>query len=469
MGRQIGKWRLRNTLGSGSFGEVKYAVNVDTGRQAAAKICAKQTVAKGQGRTLLQREIATMKELNHPNVLKLYEVLETSRHYYLVLELASGGELFDLIQENKRFGDSTARKYFQQLILGVRYCHEQGIVHRDLKPQNLLLTAEDELKIADFGFSNFQNLDADGNVTPALRLQTQCGTPNYAAPEIFLGKGYDGFKTDIWSCGVILYVMLCGHVPFRPVGRGGGLQGVIMAIMEGKYTVPEAVSKGAAEVIDGILQKDTDKRMSTDQIIAHEWYKVGFDNSRAASLPKIVVTESSIAQAIHTGEEEVDTLGETVTALPADTAASDEARTEEPEPEIIDALLPAGHSTRPTSPISLLGSPSSAPSVDLGGPSAPASAASAASIPGCDQLGRILRHDTPDSSLNALQTKRTKVWSTLITSPHTHPYSRLKILLSTRFRESTGTRRIGVSVARSSSMGWADKGSAASSATALCT
>ena len=148
MGRQIGSWKLKESLGKGCFGEVKFAVNTENGQQAAAKICAKQSVAKGQGRTLLQREIATMKQLNHPNVLKLYEVLETSRHYYLVLELASGGELFDLIQENKRFGDSTARKYFQKLMMGIKYCHEQGIVHRDLKPQNLLLTASDELKLA---------------------------------------------------------------------------------------------------------------------------------------------------------------------------------------------------------------------------------------------------------------------------------------------------------------------------------
>eukprot|EP01064_Diplonema_japonicum_P019187 TRINITY_DN2788_c0_g1_i1.p1 TRINITY_DN2788_c0_g1~~TRINITY_DN2788_c0_g1_i1.p1 ORF type:complete len:494 (+),score=86.52 TRINITY_DN2788_c0_g1_i1:87-1484(+) len=344
MGRQIGHWRLKNTLGTGSFGEVRYAVHCETGQQAAVKICAKQMLAKGQGRVLLQREIATMKELTHPGILRLYEVLETTRHFYLVLELAAGGELFDLIQENKRFGDKTAKKYFQQLIAGVKYCHEQGIVHRDLKPQNLLITGNDELKIADFGFSNFQNLDQDGKVTPALRLQTQCGTPNYAAPEIFLGKGYDGFKTDIWSCGVILFVMLCGHVPFRPTGRVAGLQGVILSIVEGNYTIPDCISDTARDLISNILHPDIDKRFTVQQIIDHPWFaQESFDSSLLDSLPKIVITDEAVRNSIFPVVEEKEVKEEEDEPEPQ--APVDAGVDAEPDVEIVDAL-PAMDSTK---------------------------------------------------------------------------------------------------------------------------
>ena len=232
MVKQVGHWVLRSVLGHGSFGEVHLGTHTESGKRVAVKVCTKQMLAKGQGRALLQREIATMKALDHNNVLRLYEVLETTKRFYLVIELATNGELFSLIKNDKGFDDPTARSYFRQLSDGVHYCHEQGVVHRDLKPQNLLLTADNTLKIADFGFSRFQDMDENGQVSKSLRLQTQCGTPNYAAPEIFLGQGYDGFKTDIWACGVILYVMLSGGiVPFKPQG-GNGLQGVIMSIVQ---------------------------------------------------------------------------------------------------------------------------------------------------------------------------------------------------------------------------------------------
>ncbi|KAJ9460454.1 CBL-interacting serine/threonine-protein kinase 23 [Diplonema papillatum] len=412
MGRQVGKWKLgKEVLGSGSFGEVKLARHFDTGQIAAAKCCAKQTLAKGQGRTLLQREIATMKELNHPSILKLFEVLETSRHFYLVLELASGGELFDLIQENKRFGDKTARKYFHQLILGVRYCHEQGIVHRDLKPQNLLLTGNDELKIADFGFSNIQNLNEDGKVTPTLRLKTQCGTPNYAAPEIFLGKGYNGFKTDVWSCGVILYVMLCGHVPFRPTGSVGGLQGVIMSIVEGRYSIPDSISPGAADLIKKILEPDVEKRLSIAQIIDHPWFQEDFDVNRLFTLPKIVVSEANIRNSIMpTNETDVPENEFDQTVSPDDDVDALTATTPTDTNEIVDALTPlsphggfpgAGR-RKPTSPrsgppVAAVQSPSSGAQPILPGPPALAPDVNDllrnnnSSSFSTDQLGRTLK------------------------------------------------------------------------------
>eukprot|EP01060_Flectonema_neradi_P010672 TRINITY_DN17759_c0_g1_i1.p1 TRINITY_DN17759_c0_g1~~TRINITY_DN17759_c0_g1_i1.p1 ORF type:complete len:479 (+),score=65.04 TRINITY_DN17759_c0_g1_i1:179-1438(+) len=260
-----------------------------------------------QGRLMLQREIAMMKELRHENVLQLYDVMETQKHFYLVLEFASGGELFDLIQENQRFIEKTARNYYQQLILGIKYCHAQGIVHRDLKPQNLLLTADGVLKIADFGFSNIQNLD-DGQVTPTLRLQTQCGTPNYAAPEIFLNKGYNGFQTDVWSCGVILYVMLVGYAPFKPQGGVRGIQGVIQSIIAGRYTIPDHVSPDASDLITRILVGNPDKRLTIKEIMDHIWFLPNLDNSKLFEVPKIVISEDAVRQSIRVeaGERDVE-------------------------------------------------------------------------------------------------------------------------------------------------------------------
>eukprot|EP01065_Artemidia_motanka_P033228 TRINITY_DN40205_c0_g1_i1.p1 TRINITY_DN40205_c0_g1~~TRINITY_DN40205_c0_g1_i1.p1 ORF type:complete len:478 (+),score=114.12 TRINITY_DN40205_c0_g1_i1:63-1496(+) len=307
MGKQIGRWRLKHTLGHGSFGEVKLVSAADTGEQAACKLCAKQALCKGPGRTMLQREIAVQKALRHPNVLQLKDVLETAKHFYIIIELATGGELFDLIQDHKRFDESTARSFFHQLILGVRYCHQQGVVHRDLKPQNLLLTHESTLKIADFGFSNFQQIDQDGKVTQTMRLQTCCGTPNYAAPEIFLGKGYSGFCTDVWSCGVILYVMMVGHVPFRSDGRVKGLQGVIIAICEGRYSIPAALSDGARDLIRSILNNDPEQRMPIEGIIAHSWFAEGFDYSQVlAAAPKMSVSDAMIRESIRPAQESDD-------------------------------------------------------------------------------------------------------------------------------------------------------------------
>jgi len=157
----------------------------------------------------LKREIAIMKILKHKNVIQLKEVLQSQNNIYIVLELITGGELFDKIVKAKKFPENVARRYFQQLISAMDYCHNNGIAHRDLKPENILLDAEGNVKISDFGLSNFSNLD------PTYLMQTTCGTPNYVAPEVLSAKGYVGFRADVWSAGVILYVMLCGCLPFE--------------------------------------------------------------------------------------------------------------------------------------------------------------------------------------------------------------------------------------------------------------
>eukprot|EP00755_Sulcionema_specki_P033143 Sspe_Gene.20411::Locus_7484_Transcript_1_1_Confidence_1.000_Length_3906::g.20411::m.20411 len=335
MGKKIGKWRIRESLGSGSFGEVRLGEHVDTGERAAIKIYAKQLLSKGQGRSMLEREIATMKTLNHPNVLRLLEVLETSKHFYIIVELAEGGELFDHITNQKRFEDETARKYFSQIIAGVRYCHERGVVHRDLKPQNLLLTRSNELKIADFGFSNFQNYTEDGKVTPSLRLNTCCGTPNYAAPEVFLGKGYNGFKTDIWSCGVILYVMLCGQVPFKPTGKVQGLQGIILSIIEGRYKIPPSISSGAADLIRKVLVTDPEHRLSLSEMLRHPWVARGATVAEPERPIPVAISDEQIRQSIRLSAE----VDDDSPALPGQATQEVLGVVRKPVEGVLDALV----------------------------------------------------------------------------------------------------------------------------------
>eukprot|EP00759_Apiculatamorpha_spiralis_P037264 PhF_6_TR37184/c2_g2_i1/m.54776 len=210
MPKKIGRYELGKTLGTGNFSKVKLGVD-DSGLNWAIKIVDKAQLAKEHMEEQLKREIAVMKVLKHENIVQLREVLQTANHIYLVLELVTGGELFDRIVAAKRFDEATARRYFQQLIMGTYYCHMQGIAHRDLKPENLLLDGNDNLKISDFGLSNLQRGGPQGNGT---LLQTVCGTPNYVAPEVLKEKGYNGMMADVWSCGVILFVMLAGYLPF---------------------------------------------------------------------------------------------------------------------------------------------------------------------------------------------------------------------------------------------------------------
>ena len=211
MPKKIGKYELGRTLGTGTFSKVKHGIDTETDGEFAIKIIDKAQLAKEHMEEQLKREIAVMKLLRHEHIVQLREVLQTQKHIYLILEIITGGELFDKIVAAKRFEEPVARRYFQQLIMGVYYCHQQGIAHRDLKPENLLLDGNDNLKISDFGLSNLQRGGAGGGGT---LLQTVCGTPNYVAPEVLKEKGYNGITADIWSCGVILFVMLAGYLPF---------------------------------------------------------------------------------------------------------------------------------------------------------------------------------------------------------------------------------------------------------------
>lgn len=205
--KRMGKYELGRVIGSGSFSKVRLGTDTTTNEIYAVKVIDKAQLAKQRLEDQLKREIAVLKMLRHKHIVSMREVLQTSRHIYIVLELVEHGELFERIVQQRRFPEDQARKYFQQLILAVRYCHNQGIAHRDLKPENLLLDRDGNIKISDFGLANLTNNTDD-------LMSTVCGTPNYVAPEVIRDQGYNGFLADLWSCGIILYVMLSGHQAF---------------------------------------------------------------------------------------------------------------------------------------------------------------------------------------------------------------------------------------------------------------
>eukprot|EP00756_Hemistasia_phaeocysticola_P013764 Hpha_TRINITY_DN15298_c0_g3::TRINITY_DN15298_c0_g3_i3::g.68265::m.68265 len=301
MPKKIGKYELGRTLGTGTFSKVKLGKDCETGQEFAIKIIDKQQLAKEHMEEQLKREIAVMKLLKHPNIVSLNEVLQTAKHIYLILELVTGGELFDKIVAAKRFDEPTARRYFQMMILGVYYCHDQGIAHRDLKPENLLLDGTDTLKISDFGLSNLQRGGAGQGGT---LLQTVCGTPNYVAPEVLKEKGYNGITADIWSCGVILFVMLAGYLPFEDPN----MNALFNKIERGEYRMARHFTDPVKDIISRMLVVQPEKRATLDQVIQHPWFQIDFDNDRLklSKGRRLRVGAREVAQSVSSAQESGD-------------------------------------------------------------------------------------------------------------------------------------------------------------------
>eukprot|EP01062_Namystynia_karyoxenos_P007493 TRINITY_DN12635_c0_g1_i1.p1 TRINITY_DN12635_c0_g1~~TRINITY_DN12635_c0_g1_i1.p1 ORF type:complete len:333 (+),score=132.23 TRINITY_DN12635_c0_g1_i1:87-1001(+) len=276
-GKTIGRFRVTDdVLGRGSYGEVRRGTDTESGKSVAVKIIKKEILNKNQrSAQQLFREIAIMKSLSHPNIVNLYDTLQTGNNIYMVLELVDGGELFERIVERRRFDEPQGRSYFQDLIMGVRYVHMQGVAHRDLKPENILISDEG-LKIADFGLSNIQLSTSSGAVPDSMQLQTVCGTPNYVAPEVLEKEGYNGFLADVWSCGVILYVMLAGYLPFRDPQ----IPNLLAKILKGDYEMCPSFSPGVAKLVEQILQRQPSARISIEGILKDPWFKDGFKDER---------------------------------------------------------------------------------------------------------------------------------------------------------------------------------------------
>lgn len=272
-----GKYEKGRLIGQGTFAKVYYARELSTGDSVAIKVINKDQV-KDQGMVeQIQREISATRLVRHPNIVQLREVFATKSKIYYVMEYVSGGELFAKVANGGRLKEDVARKYFQQLISAVDFCHSRGVSHRDIKPENLLLNGNDDLKITDFGFSALpEQKRYDG------LLHTQCGTPAYVAPEVLRKKGYDGAKADIWSCGVVLYVLLAGFLPFQDEN----LMNLYRKIFKAEYEFPPWFSPETRKLISKLLMADPERRISIQGIMRVPWYRRGLCRPNSFRLKK---------------------------------------------------------------------------------------------------------------------------------------------------------------------------------------
>ncbi|XP_016649485.1 PREDICTED: SNF1-related protein kinase catalytic subunit alpha KIN10 [Prunus mume] len=279
-------YKLGKTLGIGSFGKVKIAEHALTGHKVAIKILNRRKIKNMEMEEKVRREIKILRLFMHPHIIRLYEVIETPSDIYVVMEYVKSGELFDYIVEKGRLQEDEARNFFQQIISGVEYCHRNMVVHRDLKPENLLLDSKCNVKIADFGLSNIMR---DGHF-----LKTSCGSPNYAAPEVISGKLYAGPEVDVWSCGVILYALLCGTLPFDDEN----IPNLFKKIKGGIYTLPSHLSPGARDLIPRMLVVDPMKRMTIPEIRQHAWFQAHLPRYLAVPPPDTMQQAKKIDEEI---------------------------------------------------------------------------------------------------------------------------------------------------------------------------
>ncbi|KAK9100237.1 hypothetical protein Scep_023667 [Stephania cephalantha] len=258
-----GKYELGRMLGHGTFAKVYHARNLKNGKAVAMKVVGKEKVIRVGMMEQVKREISVMKMVEHPNIVELHEVMASKTKIYFAMEFVKGGELFSKISKG-RLREDLARAYFQQLISAVDFCHSRGVYHRDLKPENLLLDDEGNLKVTDFGLSAFtEHLRHDG------LLHTTCGTPAYVAPEVIGKKGYDGAKADLWSCGVILYVLLAGYLPFQD----DNVVAMYKKIYKGDFKCPAWFSPEARKIVTKLLDPNPATRITIAKLIETPWFK----------------------------------------------------------------------------------------------------------------------------------------------------------------------------------------------------
>ncbi|XP_028257339.1 serine/threonine-protein kinase BRSK2-like isoform X4 [Parambassis ranga] len=258
----VGPYRLEKTLGKGQTGLVKLGVHCVTCQKVAIKIVNREKLSESV-LMKVEREIAILKLIEHPHVLKLHDVYENKKYLYLVLEHVSGGELFDYLVKKGRLTPKEARKFFRQIISALDFCHSHSICHRDLKPENLLLDEKNNIRIADFGMASLQ-------VGESL-LETSCGSPHYACPEVIRGEKYDGRKADAWSCGVILFALLVGALPFDD----DNLRNLLEKVKLGVFHMPHFIPPDCQNLLRGMIEVDASKRLTLEQIQKHTWYLAG--------------------------------------------------------------------------------------------------------------------------------------------------------------------------------------------------
>ncbi|XP_057279905.1 maternal embryonic leucine zipper kinase isoform X1 [Pezoporus wallicus] len=260
-------YELHETIGTGGFAKVKLGRHLLTGEKVAIKIMDK--LALGDDLPRVKTEIDAMKNLSHQHICQLYHVIETSKKIFMVLEYCPGGELFDYIISKDHLSEEEARVFFRQIVSAIAYVHSQGYAHRDLKPENLLIDEEHNLKLIDFGLCAKPKGGLD------YHLNTCCGSPAYAAPELIQGKAYIGSEADIWSMGVLLYALLCGYLPFDD----DNVMAVYRKIMRGKYSIPKWLSPSSTLLLNQMLQVDPKKRITVKHLLNHPWLMQGYSDA----------------------------------------------------------------------------------------------------------------------------------------------------------------------------------------------
>ncbi|KHJ43853.1 kinase domain protein [Trichuris suis] len=277
----VGPYKLERTLGKGQTGLVKLGTHISSGRKVAIKIIRKEKLSDSV-LMKVEREIAIMKLIDHPYILRLYDVYENRKYLYLVLEHVGGGELFDYLVRKGRLPVKEARKIFRQIICALDYCHAHNICHRDLKPENLLLDERNCIKIADFGMASLQ---VEGSL-----LETSCGSPHYACPEVIRGEKYDGKKADIWSCGVILYALLVGALPFDD----DNLRHLLEKVKRGVFHIPHFVPAECQSLLRGMIEVNVARRMTLDAVFRHPWVAGGSKLTVQRSSPMLKVVQTLV-------------------------------------------------------------------------------------------------------------------------------------------------------------------------------
>ncbi|GMR62437.1 hypothetical protein PMAYCL1PPCAC_32632, partial [Pristionchus mayeri] len=276
-----GPYRLEKTLGKGQTGLVKTGTHCISGRKVAIKIVNKEKLSDSVLQKV-EREIAIMKLIEHPHVLHLYDVYENKKYLYLLLEHVSGGELFDYLVRKGRLMSKEARKFFRQIISALDFCHAHNICHRDLKPENLLLDERNNIKVADFGMASLQ---VEGSM-----LETSCGSPHYACPEVIRGEKYDGRKADVWSCGVILYALLVGALPFDD----DNLRNLLEKVKKGVFHIPHFVPTDVQSLLRAMIEVDPNKRYSLAEVFRHPWVKGSSRDEPELELPMAQVVQTHV-------------------------------------------------------------------------------------------------------------------------------------------------------------------------------
>ena len=263
----FGKYELGKLLGCGAFAKVFHARDRRTNQSVAIKILnKKKLLATPSLANNIKREISIMRRLSHPNIVNLHEVMATKTKIFFAMEFVKGGELFNKISKHGRLSEDLSRRFFHQLISAVGYCHARGVYHRDIKPENLLIDENGNLKVSDFGLSALTD-----QIRPDGLLHTLCGTPAYVAPEILSKKGYEGAKVDVWSCGIVLFVLAAGYLPFNDPN----MMNMYKKIYKGEYRCPKWMSEDLKRFISRLLDINPETRITIDEIVKDPWFVKG--------------------------------------------------------------------------------------------------------------------------------------------------------------------------------------------------